>query len=109
MLYQQLCMAKKYKYKNFCNIDYKERVVRAVWAVVFFIISWYIWYTLLVNKFGSWNKVVLIIPLYFAFLTAYEAAIGHCVLKDKVSRKSGLIHLLSITSAVVVSVILVFI
>ncbi len=101
-------MAKKYK-SNFCNMNSKERAKRVVYSLIFFIITAYIWYTLLVNKFGSWNKIVLIVPLYLAFLTALEAGFGWCVLKNKVNRKSGVIHLLSIVLAAVVSFILVFI
>ncbi|HLD56772.1 MAG TPA: hypothetical protein VJA47_00595 [archaeon] len=101
-------MPKKYK-ANFCNIDFKERINRALYSLILFLITAYLWYTLLVNKLGGWNKFIIVVPLYLAFLTVFEAGIGWCVLKSKASRKSGLIHLLSVASAVIVSVVLMFI
>ncbi|MBI4164026.1 MAG: hypothetical protein HY512_04135 [Candidatus Aenigmarchaeota archaeon] len=102
-------MSKKHK-SNLCNINLKERVSRAGYSIAFFIVSVYVWYVLFANKLTSGlNELILIVPFYLAFLTAYEASIGHCVLKEKISKKSGLVHLLSIVSAIVVSVILVFV
>ncbi len=102
-------MAKKYKHKKTCNINTIERAKRAVYSVIFFLVTAYVWYTLLVNKFGGVSRLVLAVPLYFAFLAAYETCFSWCVLKNKTDKKSGLIHLLSIVSAIVVSVILVFV
>ena len=97
------------KYKNICNINAKERYKRTVYSIIFFLITIYVWYILLVNKFGGWNKFVLAVPLYFAFLTIYEAVTGWCVMKDKANKRSVLIHVLSIASSIAVSVTLVFV
>ncbi len=102
-------MVKKSKKSNLCNINLKERVSRAGYGIALFILSAYVFYVLSVNKIEGINRFVLIIPLYFAFLAMLEAGIGWCVLKNKTSKKSGIVHLLSIASAVVVSVVLVFV
>ncbi len=103
-------MAKKSHKSNLCNINLKERVSRAGYGIALFIVSAYVWYVLFANSLdGGLNKLVLIIPLYFAFLASFEAGIGWCVLKNKFSKRSGIVHLLSIVSAVVVSVILIFV
>ncbi len=62
-----------------CNIGLRGRVSRAGYAAFSFAISFILLRTIQVNHFPEYSKLLLLIPLFFAFLSLCEALSGFCV------------------------------
>ncbi len=62
------------------NIGNKGRAKRLVTGIVMFLVSLWLLEFIRINQFPVLSKLVLIIPLYLAFLGIYQSATGVCVM-----------------------------
>ena len=85
------------------------RIQRLAYSIIFFIASWYVFFTLKVNKLAGFYRLVLIVPLFFAFTSLLESIMCHCVLKNKKGKKSVRIYQIAVVLSVIISVVLVFV
>ncbi len=90
-------------------LNIKGRIQRAVYSIIFFIASWYVFFTLEVNKLAGLYRLILIIPLFFAFTSLLEAVLCYCVLKNKKGKKSVRIYQIAVMLSVASSIMLMFI
>lgn len=101
------------------NIGLRSRLGRFVFGLLFFVIGAWSWAMLVVNEFPPLSRVLLFVPFYLSFLGLYEAIFGFCVFhyrrhmhgksrnskeRTKNRKRFLFIHIISIVSAVIVSV-----
>lgn len=91
------------------SLDVNGRIQRAVYSIVFFIASWYVFFTLEVNKMTGLYRLILIVPLFFAFTSLLEAIFCHCVLENKSAKKSIRIYKISVLLSVISAILIMFI